>query len=217
MRLAVSIGILLSICVSAVSSYAEDRSDIEESGNQIDSASIAVKSVVDCQLVVNGEDVGPLTAGQTLVVKVIAGDQLVECRGTNGGASQAITTVESGKQAIVKLSAPPRFAKRGMEMVDTLLGLYWQARPSSVDIIWSEAHRYCAQQHNGWRLPTSNELAPLLKSHVPLPDLDNWFWTNDRAPALDGSTDAWHIFLMAGLRGSGNPDRTARVLCVRRP
>jgi biopolymer transport protein ExbD len=160
-------------------------------------ATLVIKADADCQLTVNGEGKGKLTANQTQSIDVKPGDQLIECVTTDGTSAyaQETKTVAAGAQAVVVLSPTAAIAARQQEaqqraaaesaarnpgnlgfvdlgggiLKDTKTGLEWTQSDNGRDIDWNGARNHCAARGGSWRLPSVAELQAIYDANVPSP------------------------------------------------
>lgn len=160
-------------------------------------ATLVVKADADCQLTVNGEGKGKLTANQTQSIKVSPGEQLIECVTTDGtGANaQETKTVAAGAQAVVVLAlfdaiagkqreAQQRVAAESLArnpgnlgfvdqgggiLKDTKTGLEWTQSDNDSGINWNGARNHCWSRGGNWRLPSVDELQAIYDASVPSP------------------------------------------------
>ncbi|MGE0371866.1 MAG: DUF1566 domain-containing protein [Gammaproteobacteria bacterium] len=108
-------------------------------------------------------------------------------------------------------------------------GLEWTQSDNGSDIDWKAAIAYCAAKGGGWRLPTVAELESLYAASLAGVTCGGWtcevspllrltgplFWSNES----NGSSEAWYVFLIDGLRYSVPRSYApyVRALCVRPP
>lgn len=147
-------------------------------------ATLVVKADADCQLTVNAEGKGKLTANQSQSIKVSPGEQLIECVTTDGTGANAQETVAAGAQAVVVLALAEAIAVKQREaqqraaaesaardpgnlgffdlgggiLKDTKTGLEWTQSDNGSNIDWNGARNYCASRGGSWRLPSVDEL-----------------------------------------------------------
>jgi hypothetical protein len=169
----------------------------QQEAQQRAAAELVVKADADCQLTVNGEGKGKLTANQTQLIKVSPGEQLIECVTTDGTSANAqeTKTVAAGAQAVVVLSLAAVIAARQQEaqqraaaesaarnpgnlgfvdlgggiLKDTKTGLEWTQSDNGRDIDWNGARNHCAARGGSWRLPSVAELQAIYDANVPSP------------------------------------------------
>jgi hypothetical protein len=192
--------------VAAEQRKAEQARAAEAAAKQ--QATLVVKTDADCQLTVNGEDKGNLTAGQTQSIKINPGDQMIECVTTNGSGAKAEATkaVEAGTQALVELALADEIARKQLEaqqravaesaardpgnlgfvdlgggiLKDTKTGLEWTQNDNGSGINWRNARKYCSSRGGSWRLPSTAELQAIFDANVPSPKV---CWKDNRTSA----------------------------------
>jgi cysteine-rich repeat protein len=131
----------------------------------------------------------------------------------------------------------------GLTVTDTSTGLLWESDGSgpragcAIDAgivgstcTWSDAQSYCAglivRGLTGWRVPTVNELLPLVDGTVPSPPKINqtafpdtpadWFWTSSPIVGDGGGISyAWRVDFLTGTTGTDYLASKHWVRCVR--
>ncbi len=132
--------------------------------------SLLIKVDAPCKIVVDGEDVATLAAGQVRKVLLDLGEHLVEAISTEeeGVLWEKVISIEDNTQqfARVKLAHPVAAAKGklrlGLPFTHEATGLMWTPTDSGHNQSYSMAYSYCQRLVFGgfddWRLPTIDEL-----------------------------------------------------------
>lgn len=113
--------------------------------------------------------------------------------------------------------------------------LDWSQDDNGDDIDWNDAKSYCDGKHNGWRLPSLQELKSIYDEHergVPCAHAickvssqfhltGAWFWSATQVgkDSTDGIELAWGVVMANGAQTQAVRDASygSRVLCVRSP
>ncbi len=113
---------------------------------------LSMQTNVDCELKINGDSQGILTAGQTQQLQVKPGKIFVECRASEDSWDGYSPLIRAGQQEDVRLRMPPpgRFTLREEGTHDAELGLIWAASVNDGPIDWPGAKDYCASK-GGYR------------------------------------------------------------------
>lgn len=200
---------------------------------------LIVRADAVCSLRINTQDKGFLSANRSQTMKVNPGEQLIECDAGDGRLAEAVETVPTGEQRVVRLTVPPpaRFVRVVDGVQDNTQGIVWAGSDNGSDIDWNGAHSYCSDKGDGWSLPTVAQAQSMFDAtgQYPQPSSNQygnwtiqpatdvirlsqgtaWLWTSER----DDSSSAFSIKLTNGTRNS-NPvshSNNERALCVRRP
>jgi len=113
--------------------------------------------------------------------------------------------------------------------------LEWLQDDNGDDIDWNEARSYCDGRHNGWRLPSLQELKSIYderesgvqcaqaycKVSLQFHLTGTWFWSATQVgkDSTDGIELAWGVLMANGAQTQTVRDASygSRVLCVRDP
>lgn len=116
---------------------------------------------------------------------------------------------------------------------DTLTQLEWSQDDNGDDIDWHDAKSYCDGKHNGWRLPSLQELESIYDKHergVPCAHAickvtsqfhltGAWFWSATQVgkDSTDGIELAWGVVMVNGAPTQNVREASygSRALCVR--
>ena len=128
----------------------------------------------------------------------------------------------------------PRYQDRGDGVLqDGTTGLQWTRKDNGADINWLDADSYCRGKHDGWRLPSIEELAAIYDATAgPTRCAEEacriagqfalsgaWFWSATQVgkDATDGIELAWGILMVNGVRTQSVREAkyASRALCVR--
>jgi hypothetical protein len=206
-------------------------------------ATLLVKAETELVLIVDGETVGSLSAGEIRTVEVGRGQHLIQAQrpGEEQPAWEKVLATEEPKQYFVRIalgaapgkpapdrqepSAPlPEEPGEGM-VYDEKTDLIWTAEDNGGMIDWNEAKKYCEQLDLGgwgdWRLPTYEELISLYseseegdwKIRLGIELTDCCVWTQQKPY----SYSATMINFMSGEAHVRDRDEQEfeRALCVR--
>lgn len=207
-------------------------------------STLIIRADAACTLTVNAQAQGQLQAGTAKAVKTGGGEQLIECKASNGARVEQTLSIDSGTQKVVNLQLAnkvdavasgidKRFTAPGDGTVrDSQTGLQWAQRDNGQDINWNNARSYCSNLSTaggGWRLPSMDELDGIYDRSETLTTPCGQ-WTCEVSPLFSltgpvvwisessGSSGAWTFALTNGRRYSFSvsPTDDGRALCVRR-
>jgi hypothetical protein len=218
--------VLLAVCAAAGS--------LQAARGQ--TASLRVRSDLECRWSVDGQPRGVLKAGEAVGVTLAAGDHRVEAAPVAGSITWQ-TTVTLADADAQEVSIPMRAAVARAEAkargywvdprLDPQTRLMWAASDNGIGVSWSQAAYYCrtfiAGGHNDWTLPTIDELHGLFGGeaneaghHITGPiKLTGWAWS---ASAGQEPGEQWALDFGDGARASvvTGDSGLNRALCVRR-
>ena len=217
--------LFLCLCVSSL---------VAQSGT-----TLLVKTDMSCNWKLDGQSMGMLKADDARVVLVSPGEHLVEAAATDGAATvrtrvkvdQVEKTIElqlkgqNGLQPKMQPAETPRVpvadAAQNQTWTDPATGLMWTATDNGSDVDWKQATAYCAKYqfagHNGWRLPTTEELQgiydPSVRARTVFDHgfsaevhvkgnltLTGWTWSGSQGEGLESRTRRSGLSSLAACR-----------------
>jgi hypothetical protein len=143
--------------------------------------------------------------------------------------AEARTRTEAESRAATDAAARRFQAVSEDVLFDAQAGLQWTRADNGSDVDWSQAQAHCRGLGSGWSLPTVAQLQSLYDKSLPgflcggnlcrVPNLfrlsKDRFWSSE----VNGSSEAWYVFLDHGTRYSFRVGASynGRAMCVRRP
>jgi hypothetical protein len=88
--------------------------------------------------------------------------------------------------------------------------LEWGA-VSDEEMNWKDAKKWCAEQGDGWRLPTRVELVQAFDEGMLTGD-DRWFWSSTED--YNNAAYAWIVYLVTGYTSNYTKTTSYYVRCV---
>jgi hypothetical protein len=196
-------------------------------------ASVSVRTDLECRLSVDGKPQGVLKPGDELRLNVPVGEHKMGAVPAAGGGAweQSIEVKEQGDQII---HIPLRAAVLRAEMdllgywVDPKTRLMWAASDNGSSVSWRQAERYCLMLNlsgfHDWRLPSIENLQGIYggasndrgyRVVSPL-KLTGWEWSSSpgKEPGEGWALDFGDGGRASVIAGDGGPNR---ALCVRQP
>lgn len=127
--------------------------------------------------------------------------------------------VEERKHQFVAGTEATKLDAKTPIVTDTKTKRVWQQVPDSQSRSWADAKTYCGTLGTDWRMPTVDELAPMLVPDLPAPGIQfklGQYWTSSGVPDKTG-----HLWLVGTSNGAkvdldeSSVKHTSLVCCVR--
>lgn len=190
---------------------------------------IGIIAEVDCRLWLDGEPIGAIEAGSSVLLPVARGEYFVEAR-SRGGALLFSESVKVRRDRIERIDiagAARAIVHREDGIAEDLqTGLMWHTEDNGDDINRGAAAAYCAESSKGgysdWRLPSIYELetlyAPEARSSKRFKTIEGIHLSGCCPWTLSPHGDFhWTFIFYNGLRyiKHASIKKTSRALCTR--